>query len=83
MSLGSMDEVVVSLTILAGFQFLLFVCGLGADHLLPHIRSVERYLESLRDFEDDEEIAARYEEHAQERIDRLLMMIREKMRQKR
>lgn len=50
------EEAVVDLIILAGFLVLLGVGGLIADYVFPHIPFIQRYLDSLPDYEDDEEL---------------------------
>ena len=55
------EEGVVCLGIFGAFLLILAAGCLIADFVLPHIRPLERYLESLPEYEDDEEIARRYE----------------------
>ncbi len=49
-----MDEVIACGLIFFWFMVALTIGGLVADYVLPHIGPIERYLESLPDFEDDE-----------------------------
>ncbi|RKI66948.1 hypothetical protein D7V91_11410 [bacterium 1xD42-67] len=45
----------VELAIMAAYLLILAVGGCIADYILPHIPFVERYIESLPAFDDDEE----------------------------
>lgn len=49
-------EAVVDLMVLAGFMVVLGIGALIADHVFPHIPFIRRYLDSLPDYEDDEEL---------------------------
>lgn len=49
------DEAVVNLLLLAGFLIVLGVGGLVADYVFPHIPFIQRYLDSLPDWDDEEE----------------------------
>ena len=49
-------EAIVDLMILAGFLMVLGICTLIADYVFPHIPFIQRYLDSLPDYEDDEEL---------------------------
>lgn len=49
-------EAIVDLMILAGFLVVLGIGALIADYVFPHIPFVQRYLDSLPDYEDDEEL---------------------------
>ena len=49
-------EAVVDLMILAGFLVILGIGTLIADCVFPHIPFIQRYLDSLPDYEDDEEL---------------------------
>lgn len=48
-------EAVVDLGILAVFLLALSVGGLVADYVFPHIPFIQRYIDSLPDYEDEEE----------------------------
>ena len=48
-------EAVVGLTLMAGFLAVLGVGGLVADYVFPHILFIQRYLDSLPDWDDEEE----------------------------
>ena len=50
-----MEEAVVDLAILAGYLLVLGVGCLIADFVFPHIPLIERYLECLPDWEDEDE----------------------------
>ena len=49
------DEAVVNLLLLAGFLVVLGVGGLVAAYVFPHIPFIQRYLDSLPDWDDEEE----------------------------
>lgn len=49
-------EAVVDLMVLAGFMVALGIGALIADYVFPHIPFIQRYLDSLPDYEDDEEL---------------------------
>lgn len=42
--------------VLAGFMVVLGIGALIADYVFPHIPFIQRYLDSLPDYEDDEEL---------------------------
>ena len=52
-----LGDVAIFLVIVGGFCGLLGIGGLIADYILPHIPAVQRYLDSLPDWdeEDDDE----------------------------
>lgn len=50
-----LDEAVVSFAILTGYLLVLGVGCLIADFVFPHIPCLERYLDSLPDWEDEDE----------------------------
>lgn len=49
-------EAVVDLMVLAGFMVVLGIGALIADYVFPHIPFIQRYLDSLPDYEDDGEL---------------------------
>lgn len=49
-------EAIVDLMVLAGFMVVLGIGALIADYVFPHIPFIQRYLDSLPDYEDDEEL---------------------------
>lgn len=49
-------EAVVDLMVLAGFMVVLGIGALIADYVFPYIPFIQRYLDSLPDYEDDEEL---------------------------
>lgn len=49
-------EAVVDLMVLAGFMVVLGIGALIADYVFPNIPCIQRYLDSLPDYEDDEEL---------------------------
>lgn len=50
------DEAIVCGMIFAGFMLVLGIGGLIADYIFPHIPFIQNYLDSLPDYEDDEEV---------------------------
>lgn len=50
------EEGVVCLLILTGYLLVLGIGCLIADFVFPHIPFIERFLDSLPEFEDDEEL---------------------------
>lgn len=70
MTPGTIDEAVVCLGISVGLFAILALCGPLADYALPHIPFVQRYIDSLPEYEDDTEIAARYEAEFREQAAR-------------
>lgn len=59
--------------LLAAFTF----GGFVADFILPHIKPIEQYCDSLPDYEDDVEIARRYEKIRRMKAARRRQIIRE------
>ena len=49
-----LGEAVVNLGLLAGFLLILGVGGLIADYIFPHIPFIERFLDSLPYWEDED-----------------------------
>ena len=49
-----LDEAVVALAILTGYLLILFVGGLIADYVFPHIPFIQRFLDSLPDWKDED-----------------------------
>lgn len=49
------SEALVDGLILSGFLVVLGIGAFIADHILPHIPFVQRYLDSLPDWDDEEE----------------------------
>lgn len=60
-------EAVVDLMILAGFLVVLGIGALIADYVFPHIPFIQRYLDRLPDYEDDEEVERQYREEQRQR----------------
>lgn len=60
-------EAVVDLMILAGFLVVLGIGALIADYVFPHIPFIQRYLDRLPDYEDDEEVERQYIEKLRQR----------------
>lgn len=59
----SLDRIWETAILLGFLAALLLVLGIGcaiADYVFPHILPLRRYLDSLPDYEDDEEIAKLY-----------------------
>ena len=48
-------EALVDGLILSGFLVVLSIGAFIADHILPHIPLIQRYLDSLPDWDDEEE----------------------------
>ena len=48
-----LDEAVAALAILTGYLLILFVGGLISDYVFPHIPFIQRFLDSLPDWEDE------------------------------
>lgn len=57
-----LDEAVVCGLIFGGFMVVLLIGCLVADYVFPHIGFIQRYLDSLPDYEDDSEIERRLRE---------------------
>ena len=60
-------EAVVDLMILAGFLVVLGIGALIADYVFPHIPFIQRHLDRLPDYEDDEEVERQYREELRQR----------------
>ena len=60
-------EAVVDLMILAGFLVVLGIGALIADYVFPHIPFIQRYLDRLHYYEDDEEVERQYREEQRQR----------------
>ena len=50
-----LGEAVINLGLLAGFLLILGIGGLIADYVFPHNTFIEKYLDSLPLWEDEEE----------------------------
>ena len=62
-----MADLVINLAILCVFLLVLGVGCMIADFVFPHIPFLQKWLESLPEYEDDVEIARLYEEERRER----------------
>lgn len=60
-------EAVVDLMVLAGFMVVLGIGALIADYVFPHIPFIQRYLDRLPDYEDNEEVERQYREELRQR----------------
>ena len=60
-------EEVVDLMVLAVFLGILGIGALIADYVFPHIPFIQRYLDRLPDYEDDEEVERQYREELRQR----------------
>lgn len=60
-------DLVINLAILCVFLLVLGIGCLIADFAFPHIPFLQKWLESLPEYEDDAEIARLYEEERRER----------------
>ena len=54
MSPEFLGDLVVNMAILCGFLIVLGVGGLIADYVFPHIPFIERFLDTLPDWDEDE-----------------------------
>lgn len=50
-----MEDLVINLAILCGFLAVLGVGGLIADYVFPHIPFIQRFLDTLPDWDEDED----------------------------
>lgn len=50
-----MEDLAVNLAILCGFLAVLGVGGLIADYVFPHIPFIQRFLDTLLDWDEDED----------------------------
>ncbi|MCI9120453.1 MAG: hypothetical protein HFG00_02840 [Oscillibacter sp.] len=53
MTLEMTEDAVVALVIVSGYLFILGTGGLIADFVFPHIPFIQRFLDSLPDWEDE------------------------------
>ena len=60
-------EAVVDLMVLAVLLGILGIGALIADYVFPHIPFIQRYLDRLPDYEDDEEVERQYIEELRQR----------------
>lgn len=60
-------KAVVDLMVLAVFLGILGIGALIADYVFPHIPFIQRYLDRLPDYEDDEEVERQYREELRQR----------------
>lgn len=60
-------EAVVDLMVLVVFLGILGIGALIADYVFPHIPFIQRYLDRLPDYEDDEEVERQYREELRQR----------------
>lgn len=60
-------EAVVDLMVFAVFLGILGIGALIADYVFPHIPFIQRYLDRLPDYEDDEEVERQYREELRQR----------------
>lgn len=49
-----LDEAVACLVIFVGFMLLLVIAGVIADYILPHIPFIQRWLDSLPDWDEED-----------------------------
>lgn len=73
-----MGEAVVGLIILSVFLGILGIGGLIADYIFPHIPFIQNYIDSLPDYEDDEEVYQQFleEQRARRRARRRKLAVR-------
>ena len=62
-----LGEAIVDFVFLAVFLGILGIGALIADYVFPHIPFIQRYLDSLPDYEDDGEVERRYREELHQR----------------
>lgn len=62
-----LGEAIVDFAFLAGFLGVLGIGALIADYVFPHIPFIQRYLDRLPDYEDDEEVERQYREEQRQR----------------
>ena len=55
-------DAVTGLAILMIYLFLLSLGGIAADHVLPHIPFLVRYIDTLPDWEDDAKTSSKWQE---------------------
>lgn len=67
MSPEFMADLAINLAILCVFLLVLGVGCLIADFVFPHISFIQKWLDSLPEYEDDVEIARLYEDERRER----------------
>ena len=60
-----MGDLVVGLGFMCVFLFVLCLGGLIADYVFPHIPFIQRWIDSLPEYEDDEDVIREYEESRQ------------------
>lgn len=65
-----MGDMVVGLGFMCAFLFVLCLGGLIADYVFPHIPFIQRWLDSLPEYEDDEDVIREYEESRRRRRER-------------
>lgn len=57
--MSKMDDPVVAFGVFAVYLLILGIGGIIADYVLPHIRPLNRWIDSLPEYEDDSEIYRR------------------------
>lgn len=62
-----LGEAIVDFAFLAVFLGVLGIGALIADYVFPHIPFIQRYLDRLPDYEDDEEVERQYREEQRQR----------------
>lgn len=65
-----MGDLVVGLGFMSVFLFVLCLGGLIADYVFPHIPFIRRWLDSLPEYEVDEDVIREYEESRRRRRER-------------
>jgi hypothetical protein len=50
-----MEDLIILLVFMSVWCFILAIGGLIADYIFPHIKPLNRWLDSLPDYEEDEE----------------------------
>ena len=62
-----LGEAIVDFAFLAVFLLVLGIGALIADYVFPHTPFIQRYLDRLPDYEDDEEVERQYREEQRQR----------------
>lgn len=65
-----MGDLVVGLGLIFLLLFVICLGGIIADYILPHISFIERMIDRLPDYEDEEDVIREYEESRRRRRER-------------
>lgn len=75
-----MDDPVVAFGVFAVYLLILGIGGIIADYVLPHIPPLNRWIDSLPEYEDDSEIYRREMERIRRKRKARIRWIKKKMR---